>query len=71
MNLPVFINNNKKNNISKLSFIEKCNIHNIFIKSSQQILSDKLLLIVRSNLSGGYKLKSITTYHIKFAVKIL
>ena len=61
----------KKNHISKLSFIEKCDVYNIFIKSSQEILSDKLLQIVMGHLSGGYKLKSITTYHIKFAVKIL
>ena len=42
---------------------------------SQQILSNKLLLIVtnwyKSNLSYEFKLEQITTFHLEFVVKIL
>ena len=47
---------------------EKCYVHNIFTTFSQQIVSDMLLLIVmseqKSNLSCGFKLEPITTYHM-------
>ena len=46
-----------------------------FHNTSQQILSTKLLLVAiigqKSNLSDMFKLKPITTYHIRFFVKIL
>ena len=40
---------------------------------SQQILSDRLLLVViggqKSNLSYRFKLEPITTYHLRFILK--
>ena len=48
--------------------------HNIFT-FSQKILNDRLLLAITSKkkkkLSSRFKLKPITTYHLKFIVKIL
>ena len=47
---------------------EKFYIHNIFTTFSQQIVSGRLLLVVMSgqknNLSYGFKLEPITTYHM-------
>ena len=41
----------------------------------QQILSDRLLLVImdeqKSDLSCGFKLKLITTYHLKFEMKVI
>ena len=49
--------------------------HNIFTTLSEQMLSDRLLLIVidrqRNNLSYGFKLELIITYHLWFIMKIL
>ena len=49
--------------------------HNIFTTLSEQILSDRLLLVVigrqRNNLSYGFKLELIITYHLWFIMKIL
>ena len=49
--------------------------HNIFTTLSEQMLSDKLLLVVigrqRNNLSYGFKLELIITYHLWFIMKIL
>ena len=54
---------------------EKCYVYNIFTTFSQQIVSDRLLLVVineqKSNLSCGFKLKPITTYRMRFVVKML
>ena len=54
---------------------EKCYVHDIFITFSQQILSDRLLLVVmggqKNNLSYEFKLESIITYHLWFVVKML
>ena len=50
---------------------EKKNMSTIF---SQKIINDKLLLVVTSGkkkLSDGFKLKPVTTYHLKFVVKML
>ena len=47
---------------------EKCYVYNIFTIFSQQIVSERLLLVVMSgqkgNLSCGFKLEPITTYHM-------
>ena len=49
--------------------------HNIFTTLSEQMLSDRLLLVVigrqRNNLSCGFKLELIITYHLWFIMKIL
>ena len=49
--------------------------HNIFTTLSEQMLSDRLLLVVigrqRNNLSYGFKLELIITYHLWFIMKIL
>ena len=54
---------------------EKCYIYNIFIILIQQILSGRLLLTIiceqKNNFSDEFKLKSITSYYLKFVVKIL
>ena len=48
--------------------------YNIFTKKT---LNGRLLLAItngkkkKTNLSGWFKLKPVTTYHLKFAVKIL
>ena len=49
--------------------------YNIFTKKT---LNGRLLLAInngkkkkKTNLSGWFKLKLVTTYHLKFAVKIL
>ena len=59
---------------SKFTYLkEKYYIHNIFITFSQQILNDRLLVIIasgqKSNLSCGFKLKPI--YQLWFVVKVL
>ena len=47
----------------------------MFITFSQQILSDRLLLVVtieqKSHFSGEFKLEPATTYYLKFIVKVL
>ena len=52
----------------RLLLKDKCYVHNIFIILSQQILSGRLLLVVmngqKSNLSYGFKLELIKTYHL-------
>ena len=54
---------------------EKCYVHNIFTILSQQIINDKLLLVVmggeKSNLSCKFKLESIINNHLWFVMKIL
>ena len=54
---------------------KKYYIHNIFTILSQQILSGKLLLTIidrkKNNFSGGFKLESVTTYPVKFIIKML
>ena len=54
---------------------EKWYVHNIFTIFLQQILSDRLLLVVivraKSNLSVRFKFEPITTNHLWFVVKIL
>ena len=50
---------------------EKKNMSTIF---SQKIINGRLLLVVTSGkkkLSDGFKLKPVTTYHLKFVVKML
>ena len=46
----------------------------MFTTFSQQILSGKLLLAIkieqRINFSSGFKLVSITTYHLAFIIKL-
>ena len=46
----------------------------MFTTFSQQILSGKLLLAIkieqRINFSNGFKLVSITTYHLAFIIKL-
>ena len=49
-------------------------VHNIFTIFSQKIINGRLLLVVTSGkkkLSDGFKLKPVTTYHLKFVVKML
>ena len=52
---------------------EKCYVHNIFTILSQQIINDKLLLVVmggeKSNLSCKFKLEPIKIYHLWFFCK--
>ena len=54
---------------------EKCYIHNIFTTLSQQIINDRLLLVVmdeqKSNLSCRFKLEPITINHLWFVMKML
>ena len=54
---------------------EKCYVHNIFTTLSQQIINDRLLLIVmdekKSNLSCRFKLEPITINHLWFVMKML
>ena len=54
---------------------EKCYIYNIFIILIQQILSGRLLLTIiceqKNNFSDESKLKSITSYNLKFVIKML
>ena len=49
---------------------EKCCVHNIFTTLSQQIINDRLLLVVmdeqKSNLSCKFKLEPITINHLWF-----
>ena len=48
----------------------------MFIIFSQQILCNKLLLVItdekkkKSNFSSEFKLELITTYHLAFVIKI-
>ena len=61
----------EKNLLKKWRNIMSQYFYNIFTK----ILNDRLLLEITSKkkkkLSGGFKLKLITTYHLKVIVKIL
>ena len=58
-----------------LFLIKEILSHNIFTILSQQMLSDRLLLVViggqRNNLSCGFKLELIITYYLWFVMKIL
>ena len=62
--------------VKKKSIIKnkKLKLRNATIIFSQWILSGGLLLVntnEKKNLSGVFKLKSVTTYHVWFVVKIL
>ena len=58
-----------------LFLIREILFHNIFTTLSEQMLSDRILLVVigkqRNNLSYGFKLELIITYHLWFIMKIL
>ena len=59
---------------SKCMDEKKIYVHNIFTTFSQKIINCRLLLVVTSGkkkLSDGFKLKPVTTYHLKFVVKML
>ena len=59
---------------SRFNF-EKFYAHNILTTLSQQILSNRLLLVFigeqKSNFSDGLKFELVTTYHLWFVVKVL
>ena len=61
--------------MSMLFFYKKCYIHNIFITLLQQIINCRFLQIVisrqKSNFNNKFKLEPITTYNLRFFVKML
>ena len=56
--------------LSNVAFIYlwKCIVHDIFttISKWKVVISGQ-----KSNSSGGFKLKLVTTYHLRFVVKVL
>ena len=60
---------------SKRKKKNKYYVYDIFVTLSQQILSNRLLQDVigeyKNNFNSEFKLEHITTYHIRFVMKIL
>ena len=54
---------------------KKYYVYNIFRALSQQIISSRLLRDViggqKNNFNSGFKLEHVTTYHVRFVMKIL
>ena len=50
-----------------LFFLWKCNVYNIFTTNSKWKV---VISRQKSNSCGGLKLKLVTTYHLRFVVKV-